>query len=112
MFSLYLALLATVANAFQNPVLSPSSHRLSAKKLNDVDEMCIENVAELCLKADMMALSEECDLDEQEALVNQLEDQKTIMEAQANRIDHLLQRLKGQSVNGLLKEEEETYFAG
>jgi hypothetical protein len=44
---------------------SSSSPALSSKvKLSDIDEMCIENVAEFCLEA-------ECDIEEYEALVNQ-----------------------------------------
>jgi hypothetical protein len=46
--------------------LSPSSSPVlsSKEKLSDIDEMCIENVAEFCLEA-------ECDIEEYEALVNQ-----------------------------------------
>ena len=42
----------------------------SASELSPINEMCIENVAEFCLH-------ESCDIEEYEALINQLEEQKT-----------------------------------
>ena len=71
----FLALLC-VAQAFSPNTLQ---RRTSATKtplamsvpLNQVDEMCIENVAEFCLEEAM-----ECDIEEFEALVNQLSDQR------------------------------------
>ena len=38
-------------------------------ELNPIDEMCLENVAEFCLH-------EQCDVEEYEALVNQLQEQR------------------------------------
>ena len=38
-------------------------------ELNPIDEMCVENVAEFCLH-------EQCDVEEYEALVNQLQEQR------------------------------------
>jgi hypothetical protein len=58
-----------------------------------------------------MALSDECDLEEHEALVNQLQDQKALLETHVGRIDSLLQRMKGEAVNGL-SQEEDSYFPG
>jgi len=83
------------------------------QKLSDIDEMCIENVAELCLKADA-ALAAECDLEEYEALVNQLQDQRDLLDQHVKHIDHLLGRLRGEEgINGLaVQEEKVTYFAG
>lgn len=93
------------------PVPQPlvSSSALSSTKLSDIDEMCIENVAELCLKTEE-ALADECDVEEYEALVNQLEAQKELLEQHLHRMDNLLHRLKG---DGLAEEEPDTtYFAG
>ncbi|CAB9504006.1 expressed unknown protein [Seminavis robusta] len=84
--------------------------KLQSQKLSDIDEMCIENVAELCLQADEALAADECNFEEHEALLNQLEDQKALLEAHVNRIDNLVHRLKA---DGLAKEEPEpTYFAG
>lgn len=81
-----------------------------SRKLNDIDEMCIENVAELCLHADELLASTECDMEEHEALLNQLQDQKALLEAHVERIDNLVHRLKA---DGLAKElPPATYFAG
>lgn len=104
--------MAIAVTSFQTPVtLSPvrRASGLQTQKLSDIDEMCIENVAELCLQADL-ALQADCDLEEHEALVNQLEAQKVLLEAHVKKVDNLLHRLKGEAVNGL--QEEETYFAG
>jgi hypothetical protein len=81
-----------------------------SRKLNDVDEMCIENVAELCLQADELLASTECDMEEYEALLNQLQDQRALLVAQVERIDNLVHRMKA---DGLAKEQPPaTYFAG
>ena len=72
---------------------------LNRQKLSDIDLMAIENVAELCLHAED-ALADECDLEEHEALVNQIQDQRDIMMEQINYMDDLLGRLKGHNVNG------------
>ena len=56
--------------------------------LNQVDEMCIENVADFCLQDAL-----ECDLEEFEALVNQLTDQRGYHAEQLTRIDDLLTKL-------------------
>lgn len=67
--------------------------KLYATKLNDVDLMCIENVADLCTQAD--SALEGCDLDEYEALTNQLKDQRVIMQSHLDKIDDILARLAG-----------------
>ena len=116
-FSLTLPMAAMmVASCTAFGVSAAHQHRQQAQptqtftqKLNDVDEMCIENVAELCLQADA-ALATECDLEEYAALVNQLQDQKEMLEAHVDRIDNLLHRLKG---DGLEKPvPEDTYVPG
>ena len=47
------------------------------RQLSEIDLMALENVAEFCLSVDSMV--EECDLDEHEALVNQLSEQRNIL---------------------------------
>lgn len=81
--------LASVANAFQ----VPGSHRSYRRpttlntELSPTDEMCIENVAEFCLH-------ESCDVEEYEALINQLEDQKAHFIRHVANVESLLSRLK------------------
>jgi len=60
----------------------------SAAELSQIDEMCIENVAELCLE-------EQCDIEEYEALINQLEEQRAHFERHVERVDGLLNDLRG-----------------
>lgn len=108
-------LLASSSTAFVvvSPTTSASQYQSAlqsaANKLNDVDEMCIENVAELCLQADA-ALASECNLEEQEALVNQLEDQRDLLATHVERIENLLHRLKGDGLE--TPGPEQTYFPG
>lgn len=78
------------------------------KQLTDIDEMCIENVAELCLQADTALLAGECNLDEYEAIVNQLSDQKAILVKHVERIDNLLTRLQGETTEA----DAEPYIPG
>ena len=58
-----------------------------APELNPIDEMCMENVAEFCLH-------EQCDVEEYEALVNQLEDQRDYMINHLAKVETLLRHLK------------------
>ena len=69
------------------------STKLHVQQLSDVDLMCIENVANLCTQADSALAG--CDLDEYEALTNQLNDQRAIMQAQVDKIDGILTQLAG-----------------
>lgn len=89
------------ANAFAPPAItrSPPTALFEMKQLTDIDEMCIENVAELCLQADTALLAGECNLDEYEAIVNQLSDQKAILVKHVERIDNLLTRLQGEATD-------------
>lgn len=66
-----------------NAIISP----LLMKELSPIDEMCIENVAEYCLH-------ETCDIEEYEALVNQLEEQKDHFIRHVANVEALLHRLK------------------
>jgi hypothetical protein len=59
----------------------------SAVELSSIDEMCIENVAEFCLH-------ESCDIEEYEALINQLEQQKEHFIKHVATVESLLVRLK------------------
>ena len=56
-------------------------------ELSAIDEMCIENVAEYCLH-------ETCDVEEYEALVNQLEEQRNHFIGHVANVESLLKRLK------------------
>lgn len=56
-------------------------------ELSPIDEMCIENVAEFCLH-------ESCDVEEYEALVNQLEEQRDHFIRHVANVESLLTRLK------------------
>lgn len=66
---------------------SPSPSNAAAPELSPVDEMCIENVAEFCLH-------EQCDIEEYEALINQLEDQQAHFERHIAKVRGLLARLR------------------
>lgn len=70
---------------------------LNSQKLSDIDLMAIENVAELCLNAEDL-LASECDLEEHEALVNQLTAQKALLEDQLKYLNNLLMRLNGEEL--------------
>uniref|UniRef100_A0A7S1Z6Z4 Uncharacterized protein n=1 Tax=Trieres chinensis TaxID=1514140 RepID=A0A7S1Z6Z4_TRICV len=59
----------------------------SRVELSNVDEMCIENVAEFCL-------TESCELEEYEALINQLQDQRDLISEHVSKIDGLLAKLR------------------
>ena len=65
----------------------PTTALFSAQELSPVDEMCIENVAEYCLH-------ESCDIEEYEALINQLEVQKNYFIKHTANVENLLIRLK------------------
>ncbi|KAL3927839.1 MAG: hypothetical protein SGBAC_012909 [Bacillariaceae sp.] len=82
--------------------VSSSSALATVPKLNDVDLMAIENVAELCLHTEKV-LSEECDLDQHEALVQRLQAQRSMILDQVTYIDDLLNRLQGNSAD--MKDE-------
>ena len=62
--------------------------------LNQVDEMCIEDVADFCLEEAM-----ECDVEEFEALINQLTQQRAYHASQVALIDDLLVKLSARSVD-------------
>jgi len=66
----------------------------SVPKLNDVDLMAIENVAELCLHTDKV-IRDGCDLDQYDALVHRLQAQRAMMLDQVEYMDDLLRRLQG-----------------
>eukprot|EP00571_Detonula_confervacea_P014252 CAMPEP_0172300022 /NCGR_PEP_ID=MMETSP1058-20130122/2201_1 /TAXON_ID=83371 /ORGANISM="Detonula confervacea, Strain CCMP 353" /LENGTH=128 /DNA_ID=CAMNT_0013009677 /DNA_START=44 /DNA_END=430 /DNA_ORIENTATION=+ len=88
--ALFFAGLSTAAafqvqhHAMPRHVMQPLN---SAAELSPVDEMCIENVAEFCLH-------ESCDIEEYEALINQLEEQKMHFITHVANVEVLLQRLK------------------
>lgn len=115
---LVLALLLPLALAFA-PMTSRQLHHhrasssmrggLPMSKLNEIDELCIESVAEFCLDTDNK-IAEGCDVEEYEALVNQLQDQRATLQKHVDYIDGLLEKLQGGGAGS--KKEAETYFAG
>jgi len=77
----------------------------SPKRLSDVDLMTIENVAEMCLNIDSMV--DECDLEEHDALVNTLTEQRELLSTQRdiltdhlNYLDSTISKLLGHDVDG------------
>jgi hypothetical protein len=94
---LFPLLLLGSSNAFVafRPTIKQHSIQ-SVPKLNDIDLMAIENVAELCLQAEG-ALVNECDLEEHDALVNQLQAQRNLLVDQVTYLEDLLERLEGES---------------
>uniref|UniRef100_A0A7S3DQ72 Uncharacterized protein n=1 Tax=Entomoneis paludosa TaxID=265537 RepID=A0A7S3DQ72_9STRA len=88
--ALYLNL--TLSSAFVINIGHPSA-RLSvrastADHLTDLDEMCIENQVSLCGELD-------CDLEEYEALINRIEDQRDYHAAHVASLEALLFQLRG-----------------
>ena len=69
------------------PSVGLQSTHAHAPELNPIDEMCMENVAEFCLH-------EQCDVEEYEALINQLEDQRDYMMNHLAKVETLLRHLK------------------
>jgi hypothetical protein len=90
------------------PVAFHASTHLARDKLSDMDLMAIENVAEMCLRGDEIAMGAECDLEEHAALVNQLEDQRAILAEHVVYIDSILEKLNG---GGGVVNGEEAAFA-
>jgi hypothetical protein len=76
-------------------------HMSHGHHLNEVDEMCIENVAEMCLNM-------ECDVEEYEALVNSLEEQHSYHMEQVALTEQLLQQLRGHQVHGVNVSQDTT----
>ena len=70
-----------VGGGHQKHVMKP----LHSTELSPIDEICIENVAEFCLH-------ESCDIEEYEALINQLEEQKSHMIRHVANVELLLSR--------------------
>ena len=86
--------MAPVSQAFVPPHRLPShlpSVGLASThhppELSPIDEMCVENVAEFCLH-------EQCDVEEYEALINQLQEQRDYMLNHASKVEILLRHLK------------------
>jgi hypothetical protein len=85
------------------------------RQLSEIDLMALENVAEFCLSVDSMV--EECDLDEHEALVNQLSEQRNILlqqranlDGHVHYLDNVLARLIGHQVAGHSLNENEIMY--
>jgi hypothetical protein len=85
--------------------------------LDEIDEFCIENVAELCMRANaIVTLGGESNLDKRDALVHQLENQRSALLARVELIDYYLQRLAGDEAVGEHSEDavsnEQHYIPG
>ena len=93
--SVYSFTTPAVASAMRSALTTTPLY--NSPPLNQVDEMCIENVAEFCLDAAM-----ECDLEEFEALVNQLTDQRKYHAEQVQLIDGLLGKLAMRSDSNMI----------
>lgn len=84
-----------------------------SQKLSEIDKICIENVAEFCLQADVaVANAAGCDVEEYTALVNQLRDQRVILADHLAYVDSLLLKLQASGSKATFAKEEETYFPG
>jgi len=95
-----------------SPPTRPLQQQLQQSKLSEIDELCIENVAEFCLNASNK-INEGCDVDEYEALVNQLLDQRQQLSKHVDYIDGLLAKLQGNAPEETaVNEDENAYFAG
>jgi hypothetical protein len=86
------------------------------RQLSDIDAMCIANVAELCLQTDA-TIAEGCDIEQHEALLNQILDQRALLVEHAvrtqeniDKMDLLIRRLEGNGV--VVPAADETYFPG
>lgn len=109
-------LLAGQQQQQQQPVVAMMTRLANSQRLSEIDEMCIENVAEYCLKAEN-ALSDSagCDVEEYQALVNQLRDQRALLAGHLDYVDSLLTKLQGNgdgTTAAAGSVAEETYFAG
>ena len=98
-FCLFLFLSTTTAFI----VVTQQSNRPLFQKLSEIDEICIENVAEFCVDTQ----DPSCDVEEYEALLNQLRDHRQQLHNHMNYIDSLIEKLQ----NGDTKTVQ-TYFAG
>ena len=58
------------------------------ERISDIDEMCMENVANLCLQ------ELDCDLEEYDALVTTLEEQRDLHLDRVDKINSLLYKLR------------------
>uniref|UniRef100_A0A7S4QC27 Uncharacterized protein n=1 Tax=Ditylum brightwellii TaxID=49249 RepID=A0A7S4QC27_9STRA len=67
----------------------PSPRVSYSKQLTSIDLMCIENVAEFCFEEG----EDECSLDDADAIVNQLKDQRDILTVEMSNVDSILERL-------------------
>ena len=74
-------------NRHRSLTLSASTH------LSEIEELCVENAAAYCLEEDLVVQSSECDLEEHEALVSTLSQQREYHLEQTHTIHELLHKL-------------------
>lgn len=82
--------------------------------LSEIDELCIENAARYCLENDLAATtSNECDLEEYEALVGTLQQQRDYHLHHTHILNNLLRKLPDVNVGPIqqkhLSEDDEKF---
>eukprot|EP00529_Nitzschia_sp_RCC80_P036434 CAMPEP_0113476834 /NCGR_PEP_ID=MMETSP0014_2-20120614/19882_1 /TAXON_ID=2857 /ORGANISM="Nitzschia sp." /LENGTH=197 /DNA_ID=CAMNT_0000369881 /DNA_START=119 /DNA_END=712 /DNA_ORIENTATION=- /assembly_acc=CAM_ASM_000159 len=88
---------STAAASSLTPLLSASSSTstsssaVASDHLSEIDELCIENAARYCLENDLAA--SECDLEEYEALVSTLKQQREFHLEHTHTLNDLLTQL-------------------
>jgi hypothetical protein len=85
-------LTSVAAFAFSSPALTfkrstSTSIHATSNPLNDIDTMCMMNIAEFCA-------TEECSLDDREALIARLVEQRNLHTGLVNDLDEVLLHLK------------------
>lgn len=114
-FIMVAALVATSAplvSAFTLPTVSKRpAIILSLSAADDIDQTCVENVAEFCLLVNDK-LDQGCDIDEYEALVTRLQDKRQQLTQHIDYIDSLLDRLGALERGDVMESKDESYIAG
>mmetsp|Transcript_5997 Transcript_5997/g.8478 ORF Transcript_5997/g.8478 Transcript_5997/m.8478 type:complete len:205 (-) Transcript_5997:169-783(-) len=86
----------------EHSVVNPEDIHLVAKhQLEPMDLMCVENAAEFCLSE-----YGECSLEDNEAIVNQLKDQRDLLLKEAFHVERLMKDLN-QYTSVFAKDDEE-----
>eukprot|EP00542_Grammatophora_oceanica_P015349 CAMPEP_0194049736 /NCGR_PEP_ID=MMETSP0009_2-20130614/30865_1 /TAXON_ID=210454 /ORGANISM="Grammatophora oceanica, Strain CCMP 410" /LENGTH=236 /DNA_ID=CAMNT_0038695955 /DNA_START=22 /DNA_END=732 /DNA_ORIENTATION=- len=101
-------LLVVGARGFVTP--SAPAYRSKAARnmnlMNDMDTTAILNVADLCTED----LSDECDLDERDALINTLESQIEILKDRVVELDQVIQDVKSISHHEVMADDVKSLF--
>mmetsp|Transcript_63057 Transcript_63057/g.176362 ORF Transcript_63057/g.176362 Transcript_63057/m.176362 type:complete len:209 (+) Transcript_63057:128-754(+) len=104
--AILLSLAASSVSAFApRQMLARQQTLQRAQVLNDMDVMCIENAASFCSQEDA-----ECDLDQEQALINRLESQAHSLEVRLDEMRSLAFALSGRPLTPL--SEPNHQYAG